>query len=412
MPTRREALAATLGLTGSAFAARAAQEPAVAPAPSRRPPVAKAAAVAPVCLADFEPVAKQRISAMAYEYIAGGAGDELTLRANRDAYDIIRLRTRVLVDVSRLDTSITLLGEKHACPILLAPTAYHQLAHPEGELATARGADTAGVTMILSSFSTTPVEDVARTAPARLWFQLYTQKDRGFTKDLMQRAEAAGCRALCVTVDTPVLGARNRETRVGFTLPKGMERVHLKTMGVVAGGAHRPREREIYSEVLDPTLTWKDIEWLVSVARTPVLLKGILSADDADHAAKSGAAGIVVSNHGARNLDTVPATIEALPEIADRLGGRMPILVDGGIRRGTDVLKALALGASAVLIGRPVSLRPRRQRRPGGHTRGRDPPDRVRDGHGTLRPHVDCRNRSKRSLGTGSKAGQRLKAKD
>jgi 4-hydroxymandelate oxidase len=179
------------------------------------------------------------------------------------------------------------------------------------------------------------------------------QPDRGFTRALVERAEAAGCQALCLTVDTPVLGARNRETRIGFKLPPGMTRANLEGGGIAANAAHRPPEGQIYSAVLEPHLTWKDVEWLRGFAKVPVLLKGILDADDAKLAVDSGVAGLIVSNHGARNLDTVPATITALPRVVDAVGGRMPIIVDGGIRRGTDVLKALAMGASAVAIGRP-----------------------------------------------------------
>ncbi|MEO8360573.1 MAG: alpha-hydroxy acid oxidase [Vicinamibacteria bacterium] len=299
---------------------------------------------------DFEPRAHERMTHNAWEYINGGAGDEITLRWNREAYDKIRLRTRVLVDVSKLDTKTRLLGQDLAYPILLAPTAYHKLVHPEGELETARGASTAGATMVVSSFANTAIEDIARVAKEPLWFQLYVQPDRGFTKSMVERAQAAGCRAICVTVDTPLAGVRNREERVGFALPKGLELPHLKGL---TNAAHPPREGEIFSAILDPTLTWKDIEWLRSFAKVPVLLKGVQSADDADQAARLGVAGIIVSNHGARNLDTVPATIDSLPSVVERVARRMPVLVDGGIRRGTDVLKALASGASAVLIGRP-----------------------------------------------------------
>ncbi|HEY3120272.1 MAG TPA: alpha-hydroxy acid oxidase [Vicinamibacteria bacterium] len=310
-----------------------------------------------VSLNDLEPRARERVSHLAYEYIAGGAADEITLRWNREAYDHIRLRPRVLVDVSRIDTGVRVVGQDLAFPILLAPTAYHRLIHPEGERATARGAGAAGATLVVSSFATTAVEDVAAAATQPLWFQLYVQRDRGFTRDLVARAEAAGCRALCVTVDTPVLGPRDREAKAHFALPPGMERPNLAGSKAVGGAgdvrAHRPAEGEIYSTVLDPTLTWKEIEWLLSVARVPVLLKGILNPEDADRAARAGVAGIIVSNHGARNLDTAPATIDALPRVVDAVAGRAAVLVDGGIRRGTDVVKALALGASSVLIGRP-----------------------------------------------------------
>lgn len=301
---------------------------------------------------DFEPRARERISHIAYEFISGGAGDELSLKWNREAYDRIRLRTRVLVDVSKLDTRVRLFGQELAHPILLAPTAYHKLVHPEGEVETARGAGAVATTMVVSSFATTAVEDIARAATQPLWFQLYVQPDRGFTKSLVQRAEDAGCKAICVTVDTPLAGARNREERAAFRLPPGMDIPHLKGLPT-AGARNAPREGEIFNAVLDPTLTWKDIEWLKSFAKVPVLLKGVLDPDDADQAARLGVSGIIVSNHGARNLDTVPATIDALPAVVEQIAGRLPVLVDGGIRRGTDVLKAIAMGASAVLIGRP-----------------------------------------------------------
>jgi 4-hydroxymandelate oxidase len=305
-------------------------------------------------LADFEKAARRHMTEMAYEYASGGAGDELTLRWNHDAYSDIKLRNKVLVDVSKIDTTVKLFGTEYAHPILLAPTAYHKLMHREGEVATARGAGAAKAGMIISSFATAKLEDIARAATGPLWFQLYVQPDRGFTKALVERAQAAGCRALCLTVDTPVLGARNRETRIGFKLPAGMTRENLADLNAqVASATHRPPEGQIYSAVLEPRLTWKDVEWLRSFAKVPVLLKGILDPDDAKHAVESGASGIIVSNHGARNLDTVPATITVLPPVADAVRGRIPIIIDGGIRRGTDVLKAIAFGANAVAIGRP-----------------------------------------------------------
>lgn len=340
--------AATVALTPSlAQAQQATRKVAAAPAQS-------ALQGTLASLEDFEKAARSRMTPMAYDYVAGGAGDEQTLGWNKDAYRDIKLRSRVLVDVSRIDTSLRLFGRDFAHPILLAPTAYHKLVHRDGELATARGAGAARACMIVSSFATTRIEDIARQATSPLWFQLYIQPDRGFTQGLVARAEAAGCQAICLTVDTPVLGARNREARIGFKLPAGMTRANLEGLsGVGASAAHRPPEGQIYSAVLEPRLTWKDVEWLRSVAKVPVLLKGILDADDAKRAVDAGVSGLIVSNHGARNLDTVPATVTALPRVAEAVGGRIPILVDGGIRRGTDVLKALALGASAVAIGRP-----------------------------------------------------------
>lgn len=303
-----------------------------------------------VSLGDFELLARERLTAMAWEYISGGAGDELTLRWNRDAYDRIKLKPRVLVDVSKLDTRVNLFGRELPFPILLAPAAYQKLVHAEGELATAKGAGAA--TMVVSTMASVSVEDIAATTKQPPWFQLYVQPDRGFTKALVQRAEAAGCQALVVTVDTPIPGLRNREERIKFALPPGIERPNLKGLNT-AGSSHLPKENEIYNALFDAKLTWKDVEWLRSLTRLPVLLKGVLNPEDADLAVKSGASGVIVSNHGSRNIDTLPATIEALPEVAAKVSGRIPVLVDGGIRRGTDVLKALALGAKAVLIGRP-----------------------------------------------------------
>jgi 4-hydroxymandelate oxidase len=304
----------------------------------------------PVCLTDFEPLAKARVSAMAWEYVNGAAADETTVRWNREAFSRIRLKPQVLNDVSKLDSRLTLYGHQHQFPILLAPTAAHKLMHPEAELATARGAGAAHASFVLSSFSTTRVEDVSAAATTPFWFQLYVQPDRGFTRSLVQRAESAGCSALCLTVDTPTAGARDRETRVKVSFPPLPNLEGAKQAG---GEEYRAAENKIYSAILDPTLTWKDVEWLRSFTKVPLLLKGILNPADADRAVQSGAGGIMVSNHGGRNLDTVPATIDALPLITEKIAGRVPILMDGGIRRGTDVLKALALGANAVLIGRP-----------------------------------------------------------
>jgi len=286
-------------------------------------------------LFDFETNARTRISHGVWERISGGAADEITLRWNREAYDHIRLKPRILVDVSKLDTRVNLFGQELPFPILLAPTGGQRFIHPDGELTAARGAASANAIYVISSSASMRVEDIARGAAGPVWFQLYVQKDRGFTRDLVQRAEDSGCRALCVTVDSPTFGARNREDRARPELP----------------------ERELPNlqgkDYLDPSLTWKDIDWLRSFARRPVLLKGVLNPDDALTAVKAGVAGIIVSNHGARNLDTVPATIDALPLVAERVAGQVPILVDGGVRRGTDVVKALALGATAVQIGRP-----------------------------------------------------------
>lgn len=365
--TRREALiSAGVLAAGGALGTQPARADEHAPnMPSRHTDALKEPVLPPpaaeselVSLSDYEAAAKQRIPHEWWEFYSGAAADEISMRWNVEAYQRIRLKPRALVDVSKLDTRVTLFGQEHAFPILLAPTAYHKLANPEGELATARGANAADVTMVLSTMSTTAVEEVARVAKNPLWFQLYVQRDREFARSLVQRAEAAGCRALCLTVDTPVPGARNREERVEFRLPGNVDLPHLQGLKVNGvemskGEGHRSIGNGIYSAISDPALTWKDVEWLAGFAKVPVLLKGVLNPDDAERAVKSGAAGIIVSNHGARNLDTVPATMDALPLVVERISGHVPVLVDGGVRRGTDVLKALANGANAVLIGRP-----------------------------------------------------------
>jgi 4-hydroxymandelate oxidase len=312
----------------------------------------------PIDLNQLEALAQPVLSAMAWDYIRGGAADEITLRENREAFDRIRLRPRVLCDVSRIESRVTLFGQTLDCPILLAPAAYHRLYHGEGELATVRGAMAGGAGVVISSFATVAIEEIvheaASAAPAkstRAWFQLYVNPNRDFTRALVERADHAGCGAICLTVDTPVLGCRYRER--DFKLPPAMDCPNVAEIAKEAVAAHRPTRERIYSNVFDPALSWKDIAWLKSITKLPLVLKGILSPEDAAKAVDCGADGIIVSNHGGRNLDTVPATIEALPRVAERIGGRIPVLMDGGVRRGTDVLKALALGANAVLIGRP-----------------------------------------------------------
>jgi hypothetical protein len=272
--SRRDLLSASLGVAATAVNHVRADEPKAGSMarPARGP---ARPAPEPAGLLDYEPLARRHLPEMAFEYVVGGAESEVTLRENRSAFERLRLHPRVLVDVSHLDTRTVLFGETLEFPILLAPTAYHKLVHPEGEIATARGARAAGAVLVVSSFATTAVEDMAKAAgDAPLWFQLYSLPDRGFTKDLVQRAEAAGCRVLCLTVDSPVLGARNREARTSFALPPGMQRENLRALGAgVAGGTHRPTEKQIYSTVLNPALTWKDVEWLRSVSKRPLVLK-------------------------------------------------------------------------------------------------------------------------------------------
>jgi 4-hydroxymandelate oxidase len=310
----------------------------------------------PLNLFELEQLAREKLPEAAYDYFASGAWDEATLRENRAAFERLRVHYRVLVDVSRRDLSVTLFGQRISMPVLIAPTAFHCLAHPEGELATVRAAGSAGTAMVLSSLSNTTVEKVAAAATGPLWFQLYINKDRGFTRDLVGRVERAGCRALMVTVDTPEWGRRERDVRNCFHLPPGLSAINLlpsNECGEVIG-QHGAGMGQAFTWMLDASLTWKDVDWLCSLTRLPVLLKGICRAEDAQRALEHGARGIVVSNHGGRQMDTAPATIEVLPAVAEAVGGRVPVLLDGGVRRGLDVLKAQALGASAVQVGRPV----------------------------------------------------------
>jgi 4-hydroxymandelate oxidase len=305
-------------------------------------------------LDDFERLAPGHLTLSALEYIAGGAGAGLTAAENRIAFNRIKLNQRVMVDVSRIDTKLRLFRREHAFPILLAPAGYQKLVHPEGELESVRGADLSEATFVAAVFSTVAYEALRQAAKQPLWFQLYFQTDRGFTKELVQRVLAAGCEAVCVSVDVPVNGPRDRELRAGFKLPAGVERANLSSLGAdIAAGSHRPAGRNIYSATHAADITWKDIEWLRSFLTAPLLLKGILNPNDAMAAAELGCDGVIVSNHGGRSLDTVPASIDALPAIYKRVGKRIPVILDGGVRRGIDVFKALALGASAVMIGRP-----------------------------------------------------------
>lgn len=299
-----------------------------------------------VSLDDYEALARERLDAQALAYITGGVADEHSLRDNRSAFQQLRLKPRVLNGVRHVDTRLNLLGCELDYPVLLAPVAYHRLAHPDGELATALGAGALRAALVLSCQASVALEAVAQQAQAPLWFQLYLQADRKATETLVHRAEAAGYRALVITVDAPVTGPRNREQHAGFRLPEGVEAVNLRDLP--------PAATNSLDDLLQRAPTWADIAWLRLMTRLPILLKGVLNPDDAERATEYGVDGLIVSNHGGRVLDTVPATIDALPRIAERLNGSLPLLLDGGIRRGTDVLKALALGADAVLIGRPA----------------------------------------------------------
>ncbi|MDD2610992.1 MAG: alpha-hydroxy acid oxidase [Giesbergeria sp.] len=312
-----------------------------------------------VNLADHAQQAQQQLDANAWAYFSGGAGDEITLHANRHAWDALRLRPRVLQRLAGGHTRSTLLGRTLAHPILLAPVAFQHLAHADGELATAYAAAALGAGMVLSTQASTPLEAVAQAFLADagrgpLWFQLYLQHDRGFTRALVQRAEAAAYEALVLTVDAPVSGIRDRERRTGFHLPPGIRAVNLDGLTTRPARALQPGQSPLFDDLLHHAPTWEDVQWLQSITRLPVLLKGILHPEDARQAAALGVAGIIVSNHGGRTLDTALPTGQALPAVVQAVQGRLPVLVDGGIRRGTDIFKALALGASAVLVGRPA----------------------------------------------------------
>jgi isopentenyl diphosphate isomerase/L-lactate dehydrogenase-like FMN-dependent dehydrogenase len=281
--------------------------------------------------------------------VTGGAGDEHTLRGNAAAFERWELRPRVLVDVGSVTTAATVLGSEVALPVLVAPTAFQRLCDPEGELATARAAAGAGTVMTLSTLSSVTPAELAAAAPgAAQWFQLYWSRDRGFTQELVAGAAEAGFSALMLTVDLPVAGRRERDVRAAFALPDDLPLPNLPQE------LRRENFHQALHAVVDDTLTWRDLEWLRSVCSLPIVIKGILTAEDALLAAEHGASAVVVSNHGGRQLDGVPATLDVLPEVVEAVGERVEVLLDGGIRRGTDVLKALALGARATLSGRAV----------------------------------------------------------
>ncbi len=307
-------------------------------------------------LLELEALAQEKLPPQIFDFIAGAAEDEITLARNRQAWGAIRLLPRVLIDVSTVDTSTTVLGQKMPSPVLLAPVALHRLVHEDGELATARAAAARGTTMILSTMASCTLEEVAAAADGPKWFQLYCYRDKGVTEDLVKRAEAAGYNALCLTVDVPRLGRRERDLAHDLGFPDDVTPVNLEgTVDItqIPLDERRSALSAYIDSLLHASLTWDDVDWLRSLTSMPLILKGILAPADAVLAADHGAAAVVVSNHGGRQLDGTPAGIEALPEVVAAVGDRLEVLVDGGVRRGTDVLKALALGARAVLIGRP-----------------------------------------------------------
>ncbi len=301
---------------------------------------------------DLENEARALLPQLVYDYYAGGAGDEWTLRENRRAFDRWVLRPRFLVDSSNLDLRTTVLGQAIDFPVMVAPTAFHRLAHTDGELATARGTASAGTLMVVSTISTTSMEDVAAAVDSPKWFQLYMHKDRELTAELVKRALARDYSAIVLTVDTPKLGRRLRDERNSFTLPPGIGLANLE--GVPLPNEPGSNLFRYFADQLDIAITWEGVAWLQAMSTVPLLLKGILTGEDARLAVEAGVQGIVVSNHGGRQLDGAPATLDVLPEIVEAVDGRAEVYLDGGVRRGTDVMKALGLGARAVLVGRPI----------------------------------------------------------
>ncbi|CAL9095003.1 unnamed protein product [Musa acuminata var. zebrina] len=304
---------------------------------------------------EYEEIAKQKLPKMIYDYYASGAEDQWTLKENRNAFSRILFRPRILIDVSNIDMTTTVLGFNISMPIMIAPTAMQKMAHPEGEYATARAASAANTIMTLSSWATSSVEEVASTGPGVRFFQLYVYKDRDVVRQLVKRAERAGFKAIVLTVDTPRLGRREADIKNRFTLPPFLTLKNFEDLDL--GKMERTNDSGLASYVasqVDRSLSWKDVKWLQTITSLPIIVKGVMTAEDTRLAIQAGVAGIVVSNHGARQLDYVPATINCLEEVVKAARGQVPVFLDGGIRRGTDVFKALALGASGVFIGRPV----------------------------------------------------------
>lgn len=316
---------------------------------------------APVNVAEYERFAADSLPRNAFDYYSSGANDMITLRENRDAFARLRLLPRVLIDVSKINIETTILGVKVSSPICVAPTAMQRMAHPEGEIATSKACARHATLMTLSSWSTTSVEDVMSAAPNNLkWFQLYVYKDRKITLELIRRAEKAGYTALAVTVDTPALGRREADIKNQFALPGHLTMANFAELGgehadgIKGKNSSGSSLASYVASLIDKTLTWNDIKWLRKVSKMKIVVKGVITPEDSLIALKNGVDGIWISNHGARQLDTTPATIEVLPDIVRAVGGRCEIYLDGGITRGTDAVKAIAMGARAVFIGRPV----------------------------------------------------------
>jgi 4-hydroxymandelate oxidase len=321
------------------------------------PPPVTPPVTPPLTAGEYESAARERLPADVWDFLAGGSGAEATLAANRAAFQRLALRPRVLVDVSRTDLAVDLLGTRLAVPIGVAPMAYHRLVHPEGEVATARATGGAGALFVVSIFASRSLEDIAAAATGPLWLQLYWLRRRDVLVDLLRRAEAAGYRAVVLTVDAPRVGRRLRDLRHGFAVPPDVTAVNIDAPVMAGTAVSRTGESAIARhsrEQFDTSVTWRDLAWLRGQTSLPLVLKGLLTAEDARLAVEHGIDGVVVSNHGGRQLDGAVPSLVALPEVVEAVAGRCPVLLDGGVRAGTDVVKALALGARAVLVGRPV----------------------------------------------------------
>lgn len=303
-------------------------------------------------VSEYEAIAKEKVPKMIYDHYASGAEDEWTLKENRNAFSRILFRPRILIDVSKIDLTTTVFGSKISMPIMVAPTGQHQMAHPEGECATARAASAAGTIMTLATGATFSVEEVASTGPGIRFLQLYMFKDRNVATQLVRRAENAGFKAIVLTADSAVFGRREANIKNRFTFPPYVRLKNYEGMGLDRNKDSSPAS--VINGIYDRSLNWKDVKWLQTITSLPIILKGVLTAEDTRLAIQAGAAGILVSNHGARQLDYVSATIMALEEVVQAAEGKIPVFMDGGVRRGTDVFKALALGAAGVFIGRPV----------------------------------------------------------
>ncbi|MGR0280173.1 alpha-hydroxy acid oxidase [Marinomonas dokdonensis] len=304
-------------------------------------------------LADYQRLAKEALPHSIYEYVYGGGADEITLQQNRSAFDNLSIWPRVLNDVTKGTTATKILGQAWRTPIMLAPVAFQKMAHEDGEIAAARAASALDIGMMVSTLSSQSMEEVSEQLSTPKWFQLYWQLDRDYNLALIRRAQKAGYQAIVVTVDSAIHGIRNRAQRAKFELPEGIEAVNLKDRPPLPSKAFTPDQSIVFQGMMSEAPTWEDIEWLIKESLLPVIIKGVLHPADALKAQRIGAQGIVVSNHGGRTLDTVPSAMDVIPAIRKLVGEDYTLLLDGGIQRGTDVFKALALGANAVLLGRP-----------------------------------------------------------